>query len=189
MSPKHPSVAMMPPTSTLSPRLDSLQIPSQAPRMRTGRQHSSGPSGLQLPSLPRFHPANFPSSNSPSASGTPATNPNSPQPPTSPRSQQRQYSEAQRQLYLYQRELIANATRTGMSTSGTKPVSPRLNPLGSPGPVTPLELEGQGDYLSAGARNAGAANAQSDLVEKLIEEEARRCGEMSPGRPTSVESC
>ncbi|EKG20813.1 hypothetical protein MPH_01874 [Macrophomina phaseolina MS6] len=181
---------MMSPATTMSARAgaDTLAIPSQAPRMRPGRQQSTGSSNLKLPSLPRFHPANFPSPNS-STANTPNTNPNSPQPPPSPRSQQKQYSEAQRQLYIYQRELLANATRN-MAT-GTKPVSPRLNPLGSPGPVTPLELEGQqGDYLTAGARSSGTlSDSRSDLVEKLLQEEAKRVGQMSPGRPTSVGSC
>ncbi|KAL0253025.1 hypothetical protein SLS55_010475 [Diplodia seriata] len=177
----------MSPPSTLSARAgsDSLAIPSQAPRFRP----ASGSSNLRLPSLPRFHPANFPSSSSSSAATTPNTNPNSPQPPPSPRSQQKQYSEAQRQLYVYQRELIANATRN-MAT-GSKPASPRLNPLGSPGPVTPLELEGQGgDYLTAGAKAAGnLCDSRNDLVEKLLHDEVRRVGQMSPSRPTSVGSC
>ncbi|KAH0297710.1 hypothetical protein KCU84_g16745, partial [Aureobasidium melanogenum] len=69
-----------------------------------------------------------------------------------------------------------------------KPLSPRLAPLGSPGPVTPLELEGQDGYLLAGAHVSSAAahaaaaqeaaaqlSAQhSDLVDKLIEQEVRR---------------
>ncbi|OJD33226.1 uncharacterized protein BKCO1_3200011 [Diplodia corticola] len=184
-----PRTAIMSPPSTLSARagVDSLAIPSQAPRFRANRQPSSGSSNLRLPSLPRFHPANFPSSSS-SAATTPSTNPNSPQPPPSPRSQQKQYSEAQQQLYMYQRELIANATRN-MAT-GSKPASPRLNPLGSPGPVTPLELEGQGgDYLTAGAKSAGGlCDSRNDLVEKLLQDEVRRVGQMSPGRPTSVGS-
>ncbi|KAK0659605.1 hypothetical protein DIS24_g3829 [Lasiodiplodia hormozganensis] len=185
-----PRTAVMAPPSTISARTgsDTLAIPSQAPRFRANRQPSASSSNLRLPSLPRFHPANFPSSNS-SAANTPGTNPNSPQPPPSPRSQHKQYSEAQRQLYIYQRELLANATRN-MAT-GTKPASPRLNPLGSPGPVTPLELEGQGgDYLTAGAKaSSGLNESRNDLVEKLLQEEARRVGQMSPGRPTSVGSC
>lgn len=185
MSPM-PRTTMMSPPSTLSARAgaDSLAIPSQAPRIRPGRHQSTGSTNLKLPSLPRFHPANFPSANS-SGAGTPNTNPSSPQPPSSPRSQ---YSDAQRQLYVYQRELLANATRN-MAT-GTKPASPRLNPLGSPGPVTPLELEGQqSDYLTAGLRSSGITESRNDLVDKLLQEESKRMGQMSPGRPTSVGSC
>ncbi|KAF2648124.1 hypothetical protein K491DRAFT_613377 [Lophiostoma macrostomum CBS 122681] len=174
----------MPPTSSpLSPRLDSLAIPSQARRMRPtphNRQHSGSAAALRLPSLPRFHPANFPSQNS-STAATPITGPNSPQPPVSPRANQKQYSDAQRQMYLYQRELLANAARQARGPSA-KPTSPRLIPLGSPGPVTPLELEGAEGYLTAGV-NTHDAQAH---VDKLIRDEARRRGDVSPGRPTSV---
>jgi len=95
----------------------------------------------------------------------------------SPRSQQRQYSDAQRQLYTYQRELVATA-RVGRTTvPGPKPASPRLIPLaGSPGPVTPLELENQADgYLFVGAGSPSTTKAgQAEHIEKLIREEAAR---------------
>lgn len=58
-----------------------------------------------------------------------------------------------------------------------KPDSPRLAPLGSPGPVTPLELEGQDGYLFAGARAAAhqdMTTRSNELMEKLIDEEVRR---------------
>lgn len=61
-------------------------------------------------------------------------------------------------------------------------MSPKLAPLDSPGPVTPMELEGADGYLTAGMR-AGDAAAH---VEKLIREEASRRGDVSPGRATSV---
>lgn len=64
----------------------------------------------------------------------------------------------------------------GLQSRGpvAKPTSPRLIPLGSPGPVTPLELEGDG-YLTAGTTTKDAASH----VDNLIREEARRRGEMS----------
>ncbi|OCK80571.1 hypothetical protein K432DRAFT_404589 [Lepidopterella palustris CBS 459.81] len=160
--------------------MESMAIPSQARRRPTAhnRQASSANSApFRLPSLPRFHPANFPSQSS-STANTPVTNPNSPQPPVSPRSQQKQYSEAQKQLYLYQRELVANNPKT----SRPRPTSPRLLPTGSPGPVTPLELEGQDGYLMAGVSTNDAASH----VDKLIREEATRRGELSPSRSTPV---
>jgi hypothetical protein len=60
------------------------------------------------------------------------------------------YTVAQQQLQLQQKEIIQQATRgllpPHMLQSG--PISPRLLPLGSPGPVTPLALEeNQGGYL------------------------------------------
>jgi hypothetical protein len=54
-----------------------------------------------------------------------------------------------------------------------RPVSPRLAPLGSPGPVTPLELEQNEGYLLAGAHQTGPGEPVA-LVEKLIREESRR---------------
>ncbi|EWC46611.1 hypothetical protein DRE_04098 [Drechslerella stenobrocha 248] len=48
---------------------------------------------------------------------------------------------AQQQLafQMQQRELVFQATRGAAAMGG--PISPRLLPLGSPGPVTPLALE------------------------------------------------
>ncbi|KAF2262847.1 hypothetical protein CC78DRAFT_582173 [Lojkania enalia] len=172
--------------SPLSPRMDSLAIPSQARRPRPTPHHRQSSSGtaasLRLPSLPRFHPANFPSSQDSSAAATPRTGPNSPQPPLSPHTYHKQYAEAQRQMYLYQRELMATTTARQNRSQNAKPTSPRLIPMGSPGPVTPLELETAEGYLTAGVSSADAASH----VDKLIREEAARRGETSPGRPTSV---
>ncbi|KAF2102649.1 hypothetical protein NA57DRAFT_52208 [Rhizodiscina lignyota] len=160
---------------------------ARRPAMRTNS--SSRPGSLKLPSLPRFHPANFPSQSSSFAS-TPASGVNSPQPPMSPRSQQRQYSDAQRQLYVYQRELLANAGKIPSRPAPTsRPISPRLAPAGSPGPVTPLELENEGGYLMAGGHSPGTnEQAQREYVEKLIREEAARRGDISPKRTQTVGS-
>lgn len=170
----------MRPTSPLSPRqtahFDSLQAPppQRAMHSRTNSSNQRRPptSSLKLPSLPRFHPANFPSANS-STQNTPDGR-ESPQPPVSPRAHQRLYSDAQKQLYFNQREILSAAIRSPSSTG--KPTSPRLQPLGSPGPVTPLELEGEEGYLLAGARSSAASGptAPEELVERLIREETRR---------------
>jgi hypothetical protein len=145
---------------------------------------------LQLPSLPRFHPANFPSSHG-STHSTPdgSSAMTSPQPPMSPRTHQRMYSDAQKQLYLHQREVLSAAARVTSPGPIRKPISPRLQPLGSPGPVTPLELEGAEGYLIGGVRSTSANNAapSAELVEKFIQQEARRQRNSSPSstRPTS----
>ncbi|KAF9778823.1 hypothetical protein IL306_002880 [Fusarium sp. DS 682] len=87
-------------------------------------------------------------------------------------------TELRRKLQQYQRDMIAQASmaanellsssaksgdKTGLTLNGLplrdsrfatpgcqKPLSPRLLPMGSPGPVTPMDLEaiGAGDYLS-----------------------------------------
>ncbi|KAH0545151.1 hypothetical protein FGG08_000763 [Glutinoglossum americanum] len=123
---------------------------------------------LKLGGLPRFHPANYQPPNTSSTLATAQGN------------TQRHYSDAQLQLLQYQRELIANATRGKTSASCARPVSPRLIPLGSPGPVTPLMLEEEGGYLVAGASNQSSVlgeSGQKDLVERLIQEESMRQSE------------
>lgn len=68
------------------------------------------------------------------------------------------------------------------SVGATKPASPKLRPLAeSPGPMTPLELEGakEGGYLMVGSGAAGATSgkAQKEYVDHLIRKER---GELSP---------
>lgn len=167
----------MRPTSPLSPgyktsgHFDTLAPPQQRPphsRSNSNQQQQQrGSRSLRLPSLPRFHPANFPSANS-SLQTTPDGNSHSssPQPPMSPRAYQRIYNDAQKQLFFNQREMFSSAG---------KPTSPRLQPLGSPGPVTPLELERDEGYLVAGARNLNhKAATPSDVADKMVKAEVAR---------------
>ncbi|KAI0172406.1 hypothetical protein GGR52DRAFT_404256 [Hypoxylon sp. FL1284] len=109
----------------------------------------------------------------------------------------RNESEAKRRLQQYQRDMIAQARlamnggnvnaatlsslRTiGFSSMSNNPSKPKLVPLGSPGPVTPMELEGSEDgYL--GAR--GSTDAQVEEIARAIraeEERKRREGTTSP---------
>ncbi|KAI1101448.1 hypothetical protein F4804DRAFT_11659 [Jackrogersella minutella] len=108
----------------------------------------------------------------------------------------RNESDAKRRLQQYQRDMIAQATlalnggnvnaatisslRTIGFTSMSKPSKPRLAPLGSPGPVTPMELEGSEDgYLGARA----PTDAQVEEITRAIraeEERKRREGATSP---------
>ncbi|KAI9701375.1 MAG: hypothetical protein M1820_006466 [Bogoriella megaspora] len=180
-----------------SPILQAAQISTQSPimppqpRLRPS-PHRAASTSLRLPSLPRFHPANFPSSQHVSAGSTPSTGVNGLQPPVSPRQNHRQYSDVQKQLYAYQKDIIATAMRTSQATTpnglSNKPDSPRLEPLGSPGPVTPLMLEEQAGYLVAGVRAPDGQEApQDEVVESFIRAEARRREEMSPRQqPTPV---
>jgi hypothetical protein len=142
MSPRTADRNMPSISSPLSPRSRPLDIPSQArrrPGMNARQSSNTGPAAhLRLPSLPRFHPANYASSQSSSLANTPNAGPDSPYSPASPRSSNRQY-EVQRQMYLYQQQLISNTSRQHRGMG--KPTSPRLGPLASPGAVTPLELE------------------------------------------------
>nr|GFD56259.1 hypothetical protein [Tanacetum cinerariifolium] len=86
--------------------------------------------------------------------------------------------EAQKQMYLYQQQLQARTSTQVRGSLSARPTSPRLDPLASPGAVTPLELEGTDSYLTAGVSPQEAASH----VERLIREEASRRGDLSPGR-------
>ncbi|KAH9905333.1 hypothetical protein F4778DRAFT_779674 [Xylariomycetidae sp. FL2044] len=109
----------------------------------------------------------------------------------------RNESEARRRLQQYQRDMIAQATlalnggnvnqaalnslKTMGFTSMAKPSKPKLEPLGSPGPVTPMELGGSDADGYLGAR--GAADAQTQEIARAIraeEEMKRREGTSSP---------
>lgn len=59
------------------------------------------------------------------------------------------------------------------------PSAPRLDPLRSPGPVTPLALEESGGYFGAGAKSSDVSRDKpqsggQDLVEMLIARESER---------------
>ncbi|KAL8846821.1 MAG: hypothetical protein Q9221_008107 [Calogaya cf. arnoldii] len=135
------------------------------------------PAALAIPSLPAFHPANYESRNSSPQSSRPVGSTHS-----------RQVSEAQRQYQQHQRELILNYTRNAVRNSGKAPVlppiSPRLNPLGSPGPITPLTLEGQSDYFVSGPRKGSTSTSKGkerrDIVERMIGGYPERAERHSP---------
>ena len=71
-------------------------------------------------------------------------------------------------------------------TGGSKPISPRLLPLGSPGPITPFELEESSEtgYVVAGAMArtnsliGGGLESERDreLVGRMIQAENDRLG-------------
>lgn len=167
------------PTSPLSPTMKPST--PQSPRQRP--TSSSNTSGMRL-NLPRFHPAVYqlPSGpTSPNASAAMQRTPGNPY---------RLTSETQKVLRQY-REFVAGVAmspRTGSPQFPARPGSPRIRPLGSPGPVTPLTLEGDGDYLgamssqhhqtdSSSSTPLGAPTSQQELVEKFIRQEKERAAE------------
>lgn len=121
-------------------------------------------------------------------------------------------SEAKMRLLQYQRDMITQAqlakqrleigypstspgaaghhsARLPKTSSPRGPISPRLQPLGSPGPVTPLALEGADGYLSARSRDrprpvlspdAGRENHAVARAMKAHGERRRREGRCSP---------
>ncbi|KAK6514220.1 hypothetical protein TWF506_008623 [Arthrobotrys conoides] len=87
---------------------------------------------------------------------------------------------AQQQLafQMQQRDLIFQSTRATSSSSG--PISPRLIPLGSPGPVTPLTLEDNpAGYLSASLLSP-ALQLQQHHLEKLAAAAEKAAAEEDP---------
>ena len=126
---------------------------------------------LHISSLPRFQPTSSQPAN--------ANPTNNLRPFRSRPVHHRSYVESQNKLHQQQRDLIVNATRPARSLIAqglSKPSPPRLHPLGSPGPVTPLLLEREsGDYLIAGAtRQPAVDGTMNETVDKLIRQEKDR---------------
>jgi hypothetical protein len=73
---------------------------------------------------------------------------------------ERRTGDVKLKLQQYQREMIAQARLAELPSGAqdqagsAKPTSPKLQPLGSPGPITPLELEESSGYMAAGMREA-----------------------------------
>lgn len=151
------------PSSPLSPTMPRSTLQSN-----TSTRSSKHPGkNLHLSSLPRFHPANYQSPETGNIQTLRASRPGS---------AGRQFSDAIQKLHHYQRDLGTSRSLIGQSTA-TKPSSPHLHPLGSPGPVTPMTLEGHDDYLSAGASRGDEDVSQGDdggLISKLVREENER---------------
>ncbi|GAM39452.1 hypothetical protein TCE0_034f11014 [Talaromyces pinophilus] len=145
-------------TSTTSRSSRSKKIPMSGPSLTMS--HQSGPvspkpapkdSPMYLGNLPRFHPAVYQSPNStPNASLSPSTSNHHP----------RSFgyrvasggSGSSREALRQYRELVAasvSLSRNASDSSDAGISAPRLDPLGSPGPVTPLALEEAESYLSA----------------------------------------
>lgn len=138
------------------------------------------PDVLAIP-MGKYHPSNYRSPATTTA-GTPTSTPrHNPLPPTNlelptgrpKRSKNirpghaRQDSDVQRALLEYQRTMMAQAQLGSTSTTAgnaklgsTEPISPKLLPAGSPGPITPFELEGEdGGYIVAGNRSRPRGNS------------------------------
>lgn len=144
---------------------------SSSPQPSRGRAQNSSKSvpGFHLGNLPRFHPAVYqPSTGSQNA---PA--------------QQHIYrtSAGSRDAVWQYRELMdgPNLSKTPSRPLSPSPSAPRLDPLSSPGPVTPLALEDANGYLLSGpsgselsSRDHPHSGPAPDLVERLIARENER---------------
>jgi hypothetical protein len=78
---------------------------------------------------------------------------------------ERKSSDVTRKIQQYQRDMIAQARLSAQNSMAgvpgwkKEPISPKLLPCGSPGPITPLELEldGEDGYMVAGYRSKGGS--------------------------------
>ncbi|KAH7310959.1 hypothetical protein BKA65DRAFT_413522, partial [Rhexocercosporidium sp. MPI-PUGE-AT-0058] len=146
------------------------------PKMPTNHMLSPSAFGQLSPTIPetlripmgKYHPSNYKSPASTEVS-TPTATPRAPLPPTNlsiPASSskrgskerpghERKSSDIKRKLQEYQRNMIAQARAAAPTMKDGRifkePNSPRLQPLGSPGPITPFELEEADGYIVAGS--------------------------------------
>ncbi|EED19722.1 conserved hypothetical protein [Talaromyces stipitatus ATCC 10500] len=160
-------------TSTSNRSRPTKRMPMSGPSLAMSHQSgqvSPKPSPkdapLYLNNLPRFHPAVYQSPNStPNASLSPNTSNHHP----------RSFgyrvasggSGSSREALRQYRELVAasvSLSRNNSDSSDAEISAPRLDPLGSPGPVTPLALEEAESYLSA--RNDYSSPRQADERER-----------------------
>jgi len=156
------------PRSPLSPYGQAMTDTHQ---LSENRQVAATPDPLMAMPLGKYHPSNYKNKSNTSEKVTSLT----PTAPSQPH-HTRKKSDIKKKLQQYQRDMVEQAALAGrMPFPGAKPISPRLLPLGSPGPVTPMELEEGAGYLGAGAK----ALSQSELIARMNqaeEEIARREG-------------
>ena len=136
-----------------------------------------------LKPMGKYHPSNYksPASTGVSTPSNPSVSSRTLLPPTnlaiptlqskrknkshSRQGHERKSSDVTRKLQQYQRDMIAQArlvaqsSLAGVAGQKKEPISPRLLPCGSPGPITPLELEmdGEDGYMVAGYRSRGGS--------------------------------
>ncbi|KAF9882661.1 hypothetical protein FE257_005670 [Aspergillus nanangensis] len=149
----------------------------QPSRSRAQNTSKSVPA-FHLGTLPRFHPAVYqPSSSSQTLS------PQSPA-PHQPRQHLYRATPGPRDSVWQYRELMEGVVLPKVPSRplSPSPSAPRLDPLRSPGPVTPLALEDAGGYLVSGTtqhseystRDHAHSGPSPDVVERLIARENER---------------
>ncbi|RAL14305.1 uncharacterized protein BO97DRAFT_340737, partial [Aspergillus homomorphus CBS 101889] len=164
------------PVATPSMSSAGRPLSPQPSRARGGNSSKSAPA-FHLGSLPRFHPAVYQSS------GTSQTL--SAQPPSPRQSRQHGYrasASSRETMWQYRDRVDGNfLVKAPSRPLSPSPSAPRLDPLRSPGPVTPLALEDAGGYLGSGttsadltARDSHYSGPAPDVVDRLIAREAER---------------
>jgi hypothetical protein len=148
---------------------------SPQPALRRVQTTAKSAPAFHLGDLPRFHPAVYQSSGTSQAVNG--------QPPSPRSSRQHAYrpGTASRDPISQYRDFVEGVVlqKPPSRPLSPSPSAPRLNPLRSPGPVTPLALEEANGYLSAGASNRSDLSSRDyqhsapapDLLERLIARE------------------
>lgn len=127
--------------------------------------------------LGKYHPSNYKNKVEVAAAPT-----NSSQPLHA-----RQESDIRKKLQQYQRDMVEQAAIMGrLQFTGAKPENPRLVPLGSPGPVTPMELEESDGYLVAGMGGTPGEGSQQEMVGRMIRAEQERMQREGRGSPVGT---
>ncbi|KAE8441360.1 hypothetical protein EG329_005463 [Mollisiaceae sp. DMI_Dod_QoI] len=166
------------PIMSASSSLMSTPASEATPRGPAGLMSPAfGPLSPSIPEplikpMGKYHPANYQSPNTTQVS-SPTSAPrllpptNLSMPTSNKRSSkdrpghERRTSDVKRKIQQYQRDMIAQARSAAstsiagtMNSSRKEPNSPRLQPAGSPGPITPFELEDIANegYITAGNR-------------------------------------
>ncbi|KAF6230244.1 hypothetical protein HO133_004584 [Letharia lupina] len=169
MSPRSES-SQCRPSSPLSPKM-SVPLPS----INSSQKARAPAQGYNVAGLPKYHPANFPSRDHSPAPPSPLSSRSVTLQPRSGRG-----SDAKQQLLQYRRDLINNTAKTSRSllssSVSSKPSPPRLNPLRSPGGLmTPLMLEGAGDYFGTSSLPAGFKEGDGrEIVERQVQRKNER---------------
>ncbi|KAJ0427048.1 hypothetical protein BJY00DRAFT_7403 [Aspergillus carlsbadensis] len=157
---------------------------SPQPALSRGQTTAKSAPAFHLGDLPRFHPAVYQSSgNSQAVTG---------QPPSPHSSRQHAYrtGTTSRDHISQYRDFVEGVVlqKPPSRPLSPSPSAPRLNPLRSPGPVTPLALEEANGYLSAGVSSRSSRDYQHsapapDLLERLIARENEKARQKARKAP------
>lgn len=146
------------------------------------------PDPLLMP-MGKYYPSNYksPANTSLNNPNSSAATPQAPMPPTlsipttilkrgskHQPGHERKSSDMKRKLQQYQRDMIAQTRTASAAASGVpmayfdEPIPPKLQPAGSPGPITPFELEESSGYIVAGrqAERVRKASLASNGLER-----------------------
>lgn len=168
-------------STTMSPTLSPSARPASPQQSRRTQNAPKSAPNFRIDNLPRFHPAVYQSNSTQRRPGQDSSQLSA--------QNYRASGSGSRDPMRQCREVMEGAAipRTPPAPLSPNPSAPRLDPLRSPGPVTPLALDA-GGYLATGAANSSELSSRTkqqgasgpDLVERLVAHEKER--ERSKGK-------